>query len=540
MVAVRQKKTAPAKGTQAKQVPAQPFAFPAPVKGLVLNESRMVATPGSARVLDNWICRTDSIRCRGGYLKYATIAPSAPVVSMFTYRAGGTEKLFAASAASVYDITTVADAGVIPTAAFTGQTSGYYSSANFGTTSGNYLYICNGDDSPMLFDGSTWTAITGASSPAITGVTTSGLSQVWVYASRLWFVEGSSMTAWYLPVDSIGGAALSVSLAGVFKKGGSLMFGASWSLDAGDGLDDKCVFVSTEGEVAIYAGIDPSSASTWALQGVYEISPPLGINAIMRAGGDLLIATTVGLVPLSEAIKRDVAALSLGAVSRRIEPYWQDQANDYLSDALPWEIERWAVEGVMVVTQPKASMSLGTMLVANLQTGAWSRFTNMDARCLGVLNDYIYYGSSDGLVYRLQETGSDNGTPYTCVYIGQHEQMGFMGEKTLAQMRPLFSSNIPIQPQVSALVNYSETRSSAPNSHVSTETDGWDISVWDTSLWDASATGGTEASESQWTAIGRTGHAIAPEVQVTLGVTTLPVVDLVGLEAMFMPGTEVA
>ena len=535
MVSVRQKKME----KQAKQqVPAQPFAFPAPVKGLVLNESRMSATPGSARILDNWICRTDSIRCRGGFRKYAKIA-SGPVVSMFTYRSGTTEKLFASSAAAVFDITTVVDADVIPTAEFSGQTSGYYSTANFGTTSGNYLYICNGDNSPRIYDGSTWTAVTGASTPAITGVTTSGLSQVWVYASRLWFVQKGTMKAWYLPVDSIGGAALSVSLAGVFKKGGSLLFGASWSLDAGDGLDDKCMFVSTEGEVAIYAGIDPSTSTTWALQGVYEISPPLGINATMRAGGDILTATATGLVPVSEAIKRDVASLSLGAVSRRIEQYWQDQANDYITDALPWEIERWPSEGIMIVTQPKAVNSGGTMLVANLQTGAWSRFTGMDARCLSLFDGYVFFGSSDGFVYRMQESGSNDGLPYTCVYLGQHEQMGFMGEKTLAQMRPLFSSNVQIAPQVSALVNYDEVTSPAPNASMGSGTDGWDISVWDVSLWDASAAAVSE-SDSQWTAIGRTGHAIAPEVQITIGETSLPVIDLIGIEAMFRPGSQVA
>lgn len=540
MVGVRAKKAQPNHKPPAKMQPAQVYTFPAPTKGLVLNENITMAQPGSARVLDNWICTTNSIRVRGGTNKYATVASSAPVVSMFSYRAGSAEKLFAATAGAVYDISTVADPDVIPTAAFSGQTSGYYASANFGTTSGNYLYIVNGTDKPRLFDGTTWTAIDGASTPAITGVTTSGLSHVWVYASRLWFVQGGTMKAWYLPVDSVGGAALSVSLAGVFKKGGALLFGASWSVDAGDGLDDKCVFVSTEGEVAVYAGIDPSSSSTWALQGVYEISRPLGRNAVMKAGGDLLIATEVGLAPLSEAIKRDVGALSLGAVSRRIEPYWQAQAARYLTDALPWEIERWDNEGIMLVTQPRTTAGDGTMLVANLQTGAWSRFTGLDARTFALFDGFVYYGSIDGFVYRMQETGADNGMPYTCKYLGQHEHMGTPAEKTVGQMRPVFSSNIPIAPQTTALVNYSETLSSSPNAFAYSGTDGWDVSVWDTSLWDASAGTVTSAADSQWVAIGRTGHVVAPEIQVTMGVTQLPEVELLGVDATFRPGAMVA
>lgn len=540
MVSVRPKKTAPNHKPPAKQQPAQVYTFPAPVKGLVLNENITVAQPGSARVLDNWICTTNAIKARGGYNQYATVGSSAPVVSMFVYRAGGAEQMFAAVTASVYDITTVADPDVIPSAEFTGQTSGYYSTVNFGTTSGNYLYAVNGDDKPRLYDGSSWVAVDGVSTPAITGVTTTGLSQVWTYASRLWFVEGGAMRAWYLPVDSIGGAANSVSLAGVFKLGGALLMGASWSVDAGDGLDDKCVFISTEGEVAVYSGIDPSSASTWALQGVYQISRPLGKNAVMKAGGDLIVATEVGLVPLSEAIRRDIGALSAGAVSRRIEPYWQEQSDRYLTDNLPWEMERWPTEGIMLVTQPRTSAGDGTMLVANLQTGAWSRFTGMDARALAYYDGYIFFGAIDGLVYRMQETGADNGTPYTCKYLGQHEHLGVPGEKMLAQMRPMFTSNIPIAPKTTALVNYSETLSSVPSAYAYSGTDGWDISTWDTSLWDATAGTATSASDSQWVAIGRVGHVVAPEIQVTLGTTLLPEIELLGVDATFRPGAMVA
>lgn len=616
MVGVRAKKAQPNHKPQAQMQPAQVYTFPAPTKGLVLNDNITTPQPGAARVLDNWICGTNSIRVRGGFNKYATVASSAAVVSMFSYRAGGTEKLFAAVAASVYDITTVADVDTIPTAVFTDQTSGYYSTVNFGTTSGNYLYAVNGDDLPWIFDGTDWnpvnaaavneiaydalsaaftagetltggtsgatatilavipaTATTGtlklgaitsgpyqdnealtsaggsatangasaaASTAAITGVTTSTLSHVWVYASRIWFVEGGTMNAWYLPVDSIGGAANSVSLAGVFKKGGSLLFGATWSIDAGDGLDDKCVFVSTEGEVAVYAGIDPSSSTTWALQGVYEISRPLGKNATMKAGGDLLIATEVGLAPLSEAIKRDVGALSMGAVSRRIEPYWQEQAARYLTDALPWEIQRWDSEGIMLVSLPRTTAGDSVMMVASLQTGAWSRFTGMDVRTIAQYDGYVYFGSLDGFVYRLQETGANDGTPYTCKYLGQHENLGTPIEKTVAQMRPMFSSNIPIAPQATVLVNYSETLSSAPNAYAYSGTEGWDISVWDTSLWDASAGTVTSASDSQWVAIGRTGHVAAPEIQITIGGTALPEVELLGVDATWRPGAMVA
>ncbi len=54
-----------------------------------------------------------------------------------------------------------------------------------------------------------------------------GLTYVWKYRNRLFFVQGGSMNAWYLGINSIGGALLQIPLAGATKLGGDLLFGAS-------------------------------------------------------------------------------------------------------------------------------------------------------------------------------------------------------------------------------------------------------------------------------------------------------------------------
>lgn len=517
----------------------QQYTFPAPTNGWVLNDNLMTPSPASARVLDNFICTATSIRARGGFSKHATVATAAPVVSMFTYRSGSTEKFFAASSSAVYDISAPASTTVIPTAAFSGQTSGYYSTVQYGTAGGDFLYAVNGTDAAMLFNGTTWTQVTGVSSPAITGVATSSLAQVWSFASRIWFVEKNTLSAWYLPPDAVGGAATKFSLAGVFQRGGALVFGAAWSLDAGDGLDDKCIFVSDQGEVVVYQGSDPANASTWSKVGNYEISPPLGRNAYMQAGGDLLIATELGLVPISEAVRRDVAALSVGAVSRRIETYWQGRAGLY-SATLPWEIKKWPSEGIMAVTQPEVTSTGGSMLVANLQTGAWSRFTGTDARCMGYFAGTLYFGNTTGAVFRMQSGGLDDTMPYTSVYLGQHESLGAQArEKTMLQMRPVFLSGSPIQPQLTVQVNHSESLSSPPNAAVYSATAGWDVSHWDVGLWDEAVGATVSAEDSRWVSIGRTGYVMAPELQLTFGGAALPDARLVGIDATFTVGAVV-
>lgn len=515
--------------------PAVPFRFPAPIRGWVLNENRVTAQPGAARVLDNFIPTTTGIRVRGGSRKYATAHATEPVESLFTYKSGATEKFFVATTTTISNITTVADPLVVPTPAVTGRTSGYYSTEQFGTAGGDYLYAVNGTDKPLLYNGTTFTPIDGASTPAITGVTTSDLIHVWSFANRLFFVKKNSMEAWYLPVDSIGGAAASFSLAGIFKKGGTLLFGAKWSMDAGDGLDDKCVFVSSEGEVAVYEGTNPSSAADWRKAGVYQITKPLGRNAKTTAGGDLLIATEVGIVPLSEAVRRDIAALELGAISKTIAPYWQSQAQAL--SALPWEIIKVPQRNVMIVSQPSATDPVGSCLVANLQTGAWSRITGWHTRCMAVFSDDGYFGADDRCVYQMEAGGSDDGDSYTCVYLGQHEDMGAPAlQKTVTQMRPVFQAANPILPLLKAVPDYDETIGAPPSSVPNFPSGIWDEGTWDSSLWDS---GEATIAAAQWVAIGVTGYVIAPLLQLTFGVTPVPKVELVAIDAAFRVGALV-
>lgn len=613
-------KVSPRKVQTAKQmarvepVPmAEPQRLPAPIRGWVLNESLANPQPGGARRLDNWICGETTIRVRGGTAKFATIGTTR-VTSMFTYKTGAAEDFFAATADSLFEVTSPASATVVPTALAEGLSGGDWNTQQFATAGGEFLYAVNGSDLAMLYDGTDWNPVNGAavneisydalssaftvgstltggtsgasatilaimptsategvlkigavtsgpfqdnealtdaatgaatangansaaSTVTITGVTTSDLSHVWSFASRLWFVESGTQSAWYLPVDSIGGAATEFSLAGTFRRGGALLFGAAWSTDAGDGLNDQCVFVSTEGEVVIYRGTNPASASTWSLVGVYDIGEPIGAKATMKAGGDLMIATKVGLVPLSEAIRRDVAALSLGAVSRAIEPEWRRQAQALTTE---WQIAKWPAENIMVVTQPESSVTLGTCLVANMQTGAWSRFTGIDTQSAANFAGTVYFGTSDGVIFEMQSGGQDDATPYTAAYLGQAENLGLPGvQKTVKMARPMIVSDVPVNAQFGCLTDYREELPSPPNASTVQPTEGWDISVWDVSVWDASS-GGVTATDSQWISVGATGYAHAPVLQMTFGSTAAPTVEYIGADVTIQAGAMVA
>jgi len=511
---------------------ASTYSFQPATRGLIMNEPLTNGGPGGARVLENWFPTATSIRVRGGSLKYATIGTD-PVRRLWSFKSGSSEELFASDTANIYNITSPVDSSTPPSPVVTGQTSGYYSTAQFGTAGGDYLYAVNGTDDALLYDSGTYIPINGASTPAISGVSTDTFSFVWSFASRLFFIEKNTMNAWYLPVDSIGGTANVFSPAGIFQEGGYLIFGGKWSLDSGNGLDDKCLFFSSEGEVAVYQGTNPGDASSWSKVGVYQLAKSIGINGTMSAGGDLLIATQDGIIPISEAVNKDTAALSLAAVTRAIEPEWKRRVAERTQ--LPWEILKWSANNMMVVTVPSIDDSQPYMcLVANMTTGAWCSFTGWDARCVALFGNVGYFGTSTGTIHQMEAAGSDDGMPYVCTFVGLPDQMRTPGVyKVIHSARITCTSNYPFKAKVSASMDYRISLPTAPSSTPAMTTGGWDSGLWDVALWDS----GQDATVStQWASIGKSGFALSPQVQVTFGIEPRPTTELVQFDVTYEKG----
>lgn len=370
---------------------------------------------------------------------------------------------------------------------------------------------------------------------AITGLATSALASVWVYKSRLFFTAAGTLNLHYLAVDSIGGALGTKSLGGIFQKGGSLLFGATWSLDAGDGIDEKCVVITDQGEMAIFGGSNPagSDPGDFDLIGRYDLTIPMGKNGTMRAGGDLLVLTQDGVVPVSEAINKDAAALSLSAVSRPIEPEWQREVR--ARGTVPWEVAKWPSRNMAVFSLPR---SLDTQLpycfVVNIETGAWCKYTNWDVRSLDVFRDGLYFGDEDGAIWNGEVGGADNGTSYQCLYVGHAEHLGSMGvTKVIHSMRSVFVAAIPFEPRMSVSTDYVISIPAAPNpAEVSGE--GWDLSLWDAGVWDAAAP--PQLVQTRWVSIGRTGFSINPQLQINCSDVVTPDCQLVTLDLMSEDG----
>lgn len=505
--------------------PAQYYAFPPPVNGWVTSGNLAAPPEATARLLDNWIVRAEGIEMRKGTAKHAKLGAAAK--SIFQYRSGSTSLIFAATEAAIFDVTAPATAETTLTPAVSSLTSGAWVAEQFGNTGGQYLLIANGADAPQIYDGTSWAAATLTGS----GLTASDISYVWSFGSRLFFLEAGTMNVWYLAADAISGTLSKLVVGGVFSRGGSLLWGARMSMDAGDGIGDKFLVGTTEGEVAVYAGTDPSSANDWSLEGVFALPKTLGKKGVMRVGGDVVIATEAGLIPMSRTISTDASRLDEIAYSDAISEYWQAQVQTFGG---VWEIMKLDQEEIIVVSQPDGL----SLLVMNAKTGAWSRFTGLDETCLCAVDGEGFFGGADGYVRKLQTTGADDGIPYTSRFVGQYDPMGAIGQqKTLIQARSTFDRSTPANPKVGFLADFVDADIPPPNSAAEFATSLWDSAIWDTALWDGAL--GGQSGSGRWASIGRTGTFLAPVVLVTSGTVSAPEVTMAAIDAQYRIGAIV-
>lgn len=520
-----------------KQAGAEPAKFPAPSTGWVENQS-LASNASGALVCENMFPTAKGLRVRSGATKVATVGARA--VSMFTYETATVSKLFCATGSAVYDITAM-NPSVVPSAAISGLSSGYFSTEQMGTVGGEFLYAVNGTNSARLFDGTSWTTVTGVSSPAITGVATADLSYVWKHKNRLWFVEKNSKDAWYLPVDAIGGAAAQFSLAGVFQKGGALLFGATWSQDAGDGMDDRIIFVSTEGEVAVYQGSNPASATDWALVGLYSMPKPRGKKCHIKAGGDIIIGTDSGAIPLSAVVAKDPAALLESAVSAAVETSWLKYSRTW-DGVQPWEMIKWAHGNMMFVSVPHES---SIALVANLETGSWAKYIGWDSQCLTVFDDDLYFADKSGFVFAAERGGTDNGAAYAARLCYMPNDLGrVVQHKTCGLMRATFKAVESPIVQLSASADYEVQFPALPNAFSPSGGGGarWDVSMWDVAKWDDDGLNSylvKPTYSTGWVSVSAQGYALSPQMQIVINGAGGPDIELAQIDMMVETGGSV-
>ncbi|AMC13337.1 hypothetical protein RL73_02665 [Liberibacter crescens] len=464
---------------------SSPALFPAPVKGLVTVEDFQDGTAGSARVLRNFWPTVNGASIRGGSIRKALLADGGAVVSTFVYKKGDIRKIFAATNTAIYDMSTAAVLPNPTTASVSGLSSGEWCVFQHNIVGNFFLVAVNGRDERQVYDGTQWRA----NIPAITfdtkyTMSSSRLLYGWLFKRRQWYVGAGTMDAWYLDADAAGGAAHVFPLGGIFQLGGSLLAGFSWSIESGDGLSALCVFLSTEGEIAVYAGNNPDVATDFSLKGIYQIARPLGRNALADVGSDIWIATSDGLIAMSQVLlqgRKDTSQLSF--LSRPIEREWRRAVS---INSTNWSMITWPARNCLLISFSGHILPY-TNFVLNVLTNSWSIFTNWYSTSFAESDGNLYFGDDSGTFWHADVSGTDDGRSFSAAYIssfsyGDNPE----GVKRACSAHMLFKSVERPNVKLFARSDGNETVPLYTTANQIKQSSGtWDNATWDVSRFDS-------------------------------------------------------
>jgi hypothetical protein len=258
---------------------------------------------------------------------------------------------------------------------------------------------------------------------------------------------------------------------------------------------------------------------------VYELGAPLGINGWFKAGGDIVVLTVNGAIPVSASRFKDPSALSMDAISRDIHPDWVYEVARRRT--IPWEAVKWNERTSLFINVPvTSSVTPPRPFVANLQTGKWCEYSAWDTRCMVVHNRQMYFGCNDGTVRTAEVSGRDLDQPYTYQLAFAWDHLGQPGfTKTVRQAKAEFLTTRPMSVLISASTNYSQAFPIPPNSTADNEPDSlWDVGLWDVAVWDFGVM--PVRQTTMWQSVGRTGEIFSMEIQVPVGSVNTPNCEL--------------
>jgi hypothetical protein len=315
-------------------------------------------------------------------------------------------------------------------------------------------------------------------------VTTSELDNVTLFKNRLWFIQRNTLKAWYLPTQSVGGAAQVLDLSTVARKGGYLLAMGVWTIDAGFGLDDNLVFVTTQGEIIIYRGTDPANVSTWSLVGVWAMGAPMGKRCLAKFAGDLAYIAFDGLFPLSQALQSARVAPQSVALTDKIQGAFATATTSY-QGLFGWEICVAPKFNAIVVNIPVGTGSQ-QQYVMNTIVQSWCNFTGWPANCFTLHKQDLWFGGTDYVAKAWTDDHADDNVAISAGALQAFNYFGSRGQKKIfTRARPnLFADG---QPSVFVGINvdFQTNDTSAPLAYLPPTGAVWDTAIWDSSNWGA-------------------------------------------------------
>ena len=474
-------------------------SLPPPVGGWNARDAIANMAPEDAVTMLNWFPMPSDIMVRKGWTT-ASSGFGAQVETVMAYnKQSGTGNLFGAAGTTIWTADSATASAMV-----TSQQNARFQYVNFTPASGvPYIVACNGADGPLLYNGTSWTS----ASASISGFSCSNAIGVNVFKQRLFFVEQNTLKAWYLNTGSIAGTAAAVDLSAFTRQGGYLMAMGTWTLDAGAGVDDYAVFVTSKGEVIVYQGTDPSDATKWAMKGLWQLGSPIGRRCLKRYAGDLLLICIDGVVPLSKALISSRVQPKV-ALTDKIQGAMSTAAQNYAAN-YGWDLLFSPKNSMLLLNVPVSAGSNQQQYAMNTITGAWGNFQSISANCWELYNDDPYFGGN-AIIGKFWNAFSD-ADGVSNIQTESLQAFNYFGQrgrlKHFKEARPIFSSDGNPSVQAKIEVDYTVSSTSGTISFTPTTYAAWDAATWDAAMW-----GGALTILKNWQTMGAIGTSAAPHI----------------------------
>lgn len=519
---------------------AQGVHLPAPVGGVNTVAPGLAMPETDAVQAWNLISAEGGLRSRRGYREWCTGLTSSATegvrsVLPFTGSAVGNGRLFATTDSGIWDVSdSSASPSLVLSFSTTTGSAGYGVSAVLITSAGHFLLYADEVNGLHVYSesGASWSVVTqGGGATQIDGVNPATFAHVAVFKERVWFVQRDTGDAWYLPTGQLYGTATRFPMGRQFRSGGTLVGLWNWTYDGGAGLDDSLVAVSSGGDVLVWQGTDPASATTFGLKGVwYVTAPPAGRRIASTFGGDMLLLTRQGIVPMSRLVVGAATpeGYTTAKVANLFNRYMVEKGN-----TLGWAVALQPDDNALIVLIPQGGSSEAEQLVQAVASRGWFRYRGLPIACAEGYEGKLYFGTADGRVC-VNEGYLDNvnlaGTDYDAVdwsLLTSFSTMGTARRKRVVLLRPLVISEAT-DADYEAQARYDYDQTEVDEVAFTPGGEG----TWDTAEWDEDVWGGEYFANSS----ARGGAGVGGAVAVAVRGTALARTVYVGCDVTFQVG----
>lgn len=381
-----------------------------------------------------YLMNVDSYQIGTVYIDDVSVKQSVPpddIETLAVYESGSTDMLIGFDSTHCFDFSTTGSPTEITNdgAAFT---VGRWQWANHDGKIG----FVNGTDAPKYYPNGSGNLDDMTLSGS--GMTAANVIGIHTFKNRTWFWEDGSQDVWYSALNTLGGACTKFPLSRVGQFGGNLICMTTWTHDGGSGPDDYAVFIMSSGECIVYQGSSPAVGGDWALVGIYNIGEPLSVRSVCKYGGDVIIITRLDYVNLNRVIP------GVEADSQR------SKIVKGLRDAIGTGGSLWGWEanvyprGQLAIFNVPTSASTYDQHVMNTVTGAWCKWTGINAHTWQFYDNNIYFGAANGYVYKFDSGNDDDGTGVESELQTAWLPIGGYGNKMITAVREFLYTNADI------------------------------------------------------------------------------------------------